>query len=57
MKKKRTKNKKKKYYLILSKISGYRYGAFPHTPEGLNMAEKYLKKISDSDNDLHIVEK
>ena len=57
MKKKKTKSRKKKYYLILSKTNGYRYGAFPHTPEGLDMAKKYLKKISDSDNDLHIVEK
>ena len=57
MKKKRTKSRKKKYYLILSKTNGYRYGAFPYTPEGLEMAEKYLKKINDDNNDLHIVEK
>ena len=57
MKKTKGRTRKKKYYLILDKTNGYRYGAFPYTPEGLELAEKYLKKILDKNQDLHIVEK
>ena len=57
MKKTKGRARKKKYYLILDKTNGYRHGAFPHTPEGLEMAKKYLKKISKNNKELYIVEK
>jgi hypothetical protein len=54
---KKPKKRKKKYYLILNRSNGYRYGAFPHTPEGLEMAEKYMKKINTTDEELYITER
>ena len=48
------KRRKKKYYLILGDRKDYRYGAFPYSEEGLEMAEKYLAKIQNSKNELYI---
>lgn len=39
-------NKRKKYYLVVSKRTQHTYGAFNYTPEGYNEAEKYVRKIS-----------
>ncbi len=54
-----TKRKRvKKYYLVLSKDKNYRYGVFPHTPDGLNKAKDFVKnKESQSGDKLYIVEK
>ena len=41
---KRTKNYKS--YLILSERTNHLFGAFAHTEEGLEAAEKYVKKIT-----------
>ena len=49
------KKSKKKYYLVLSKDKNYRYGAFPPTEEGLEMAINYMKKLAPEE--LYIVEK
>ena len=54
---KKPNKRKKKYYLILNKANGYRYGAFPHSPEGLQMAKDYMKKISTNDEKLYIAER
>ena len=42
-------NKRKKYYLVVSKSTQHTYGAFNYTPEGFNEAEKYIRKISKVD--------
>lgn len=52
-----SKKRKKKYYLIVGKRKDYRYGAFPFTEEGKKLAEKYLKKIQNSKNELYITSK
>jgi hypothetical protein len=52
---KKKKKNKKKYYLVLSRDKNYRYGAFPHTEEGLKMANEYIKKCEPEE--LYIVEK
>jgi hypothetical protein len=33
-------------YLVLSKRGNRLFGAFPHTDEGLEAAEKYVRKIT-----------
>ena len=35
--------KKEKMYLVIDTIKGYTHGAFPFTPEGKEMAEKFIK--------------
>ena len=37
---------KKKYYIVVCPQNNYIHGAFEHTPEGLETAEKYKKIIS-----------
>ena len=50
--------RKKKYYLVVSKGRKFTHGAFPHTEEGFEMAEKYIKKISKrSEEEFLILEK
>lgn len=50
--------KNKKYYLIESEKRKWSYGAFPHTDDGLEQAEKYLKKLQRKvDEELKIIEK
>ena len=51
--KKRT--RKKKAYIVLSKSRNYMYGAFPHTPDGYQLALDYVKKSKDEE--LYIKEK
>jgi len=50
---------KKKYYLIISKKSNWRYGAFDYSEEGRTKAEAYLKILRNKtgDKSLEIVEK
>ena len=50
---------KKKYYLIVSKKTKWRYGAFDYSEEGKRKAELYLKTLSKKtgDKSLEIVEK
>jgi hypothetical protein len=48
--------KKQKYYLVLSRYKNYKHGAFPHSPEGLELAEAFVEKHKDTE-DLYIVEK
>ena len=38
---------KKKYYLIVSKKSNWRYGAFDYSEEGKTKAEAYLKYLNE----------
>jgi len=38
--------KKKKYYIILSKKDKFQYGVFPYSKEGLQKAKAYLIKIT-----------
>jgi hypothetical protein len=52
-----SKKRKKKYYLIVGKRKDYRYGAFPFSEEGRELAEKHLKKIQNSKKELHIISK
>tara|TARA_R110002020_G_scaffold19821_5_gene68003 strand:- start:684 stop:851 length:168 start_codon:yes stop_codon:yes gene_type:complete len=50
--------KNKKYYLIESEKRKWSYGAFPHTSEGLEAAERYLSNLQKkTDEKLEIVEK
>jgi hypothetical protein len=35
----------KKFYLILSKARNFKYGAFPHTPEGKELAERHIETL------------
>ena len=52
------KRRKKKYYLVVSKIRKFTHGAFPHTEEGLDLAKKYVRKISKaSEEEFLILEK
>jgi|TARA_B100000676_G_scaffold237721_1_gene237901 hypothetical protein len=39
----KTRKKREKYYLVIDKARGYTHGAFPFTPEGKEMAEKFIK--------------
>ena len=50
---------KKKDYLIVSKRSNWRYGAFDYSEEGKMKAEAYLKtlRVKTGDKSLEIVEK
>ena len=52
----RKSSRKQKYYLVLSKDKNYKHGAFPHSPEGLKMAEDYVKRLKGPE-ELYIVEK
>jgi len=52
----RTKRKREKYYLVLSKRKNYKHGAFPHTEEGKRLAEEFIKK-DNTGEELYIVEK
>jgi len=49
----RRKSKKKEFksYLILAERTNYLFGAFPYTAEGLEQAEKYVRKISRRDSE------
>lgn len=46
MAKKQKINKKKKYYLLISKKDNFQHGAFPYSKEGLSHAKDYLSKIT-----------
>jgi len=48
--------KKQKYYLVLSRYKNYKHGAFPHSPEGLKLAEDFVKKHAGVE-ELYIIEK
>ena len=50
---------RKKYYLIVSKKTKWRYGAFDYSKEGKTKAEAYLKtlQMKTGDKSLEIVEK
>ena len=49
--------RQKKFYLVVSKDRGYKYGAFPYTPEGKKQAENLVKKKKADGEDLEIQEK
>ena len=51
------KSRKKKFYLVVSKDRGYKYGAFPYTPDGKKKAEALVKKKKKEGEDLEIQEK
>ena len=51
------KPRQKKFYLVVSKDRGYKYGAFPYTPEGKRQAEDLVTKKKESGEDLEIQEK
>ena len=53
---KKPSKRKKTYYLVKNKLNGYRYGAFPYTPEGLLMAKEYVRKHEEK-ADLDIEER
>ena len=52
----RVKRKREKYYLVLSRNKNYKHGAFPYSPEGLQLAEALVRKNKGIE-DLYIVEK
>jgi|GEM_PF-1659732 hypothetical protein len=43
---KKTKLKKKKYYILISKKDNFQYGVFPYSKDGLTNAKNYLNKIT-----------
>jgi hypothetical protein len=43
---KKTKLKKKKYYILISKKDNFQYGVFPYSKDGLINAKNYLNKIT-----------
>jgi hypothetical protein len=48
----------KKFYLVLSGRNNYMHGVFPHSPEGLKLAESFIKNKKDSEKEkLYILEK
>jgi hypothetical protein len=51
---KRTKNYKS--YLILSEKTKHLFGAFAYTEEGLEAAEKYVKKITKEKKEIFIIQ-
>ncbi len=52
----RVKNKREKYYLVLSRKRKYKHGAFPYSPDGLERAEALVRANKGAD-DLYIIEK
>lgn len=36
--------RQKKLYLVTCRSRGYKYGAFPHTPEGKAAAESFVRR-------------
>ena len=36
--------RQKKFYIVVSELKNYTYGAFEHSPEGLKKAKQYVKK-------------
>ena len=51
------KPRQKKFYLVVSRDRGYKYGAFPYTPEGKKQAEDLIAKKKKDGEDLLIQEK
>ena len=47
--------KKDKAYVVISVDKGYVQGAFPHTPEGKEDSEEYVKKLSQRDGKEYVV--
>jgi hypothetical protein len=45
------------YYAVFSKSDNFLHGAFPHTKDGLVSAKKYIKKISNKNNNFYIKKK
>lgn len=43
--------KNQKCYIVFSKSTRYRYGAFPYTEDGKVKAEKYAQKMAKKHND------
>jgi hypothetical protein len=43
--------KNQKCYVVFSKSTRYRYGAFPYTEDGKIKAEKYAQKMAKKHND------
>jgi len=43
---KKTKLKKKKYYILISIKDNFQYGVFPYSKDGLINAKNYLNKIT-----------
>ena len=55
MRKKTKKAKNYKSYLILSERTNHLFGAFTYTEEGLDAAEKYVKKITKQYKETFII--
>ena len=56
MRKKAKRTKNYKSYLILSERTNHLFGAFTYTEEGLEAAEKYVKKITKQYKETFIIQ-